>query len=311
MFNRRTGGPLCWLSLLHLITNWSGPQTLSGVPMVPSVGWWLSLPYLVSDFSGPQLADFLSPPSYIIVQSPTQSPTQSLDGMFDRHQAEITVMQFRGHSLLVHQSMRVSWASTSSHFDSQICLRDFFRLLAIGMCHFFPVHHFEMACLARSKVNIQQLYQLSKFLRRGLVIFIIKGFRTIVNKDEDNSRKPLMIKFIISISSRLILFPCFFFWGGGSWVSRLKLECVLCTHASYMPSNTLCRSFFFDLLFVFVTIFQVSVLMSSSYSSVDWGCRIHRLHLWYIQPIIGNTLRKNQDGFPINFSMTLYNLTIH
>ena len=39
---------------------------------------WLSLPQLVSDFSGPQLADFLSLPSYIIVQSPTQSPTQSL-----------------------------------------------------------------------------------------------------------------------------------------------------------------------------------------------------------------------------------------
>ena len=29
--------------------------------------------------------------------------------MFDRHQAEITVMQFRGHSLLVHQSMSVSF----------------------------------------------------------------------------------------------------------------------------------------------------------------------------------------------------------
>ena len=28
--------------------------------------------------------------------------------MFDRHQAEITVMQFRGHSLLMRQSMRVS-----------------------------------------------------------------------------------------------------------------------------------------------------------------------------------------------------------
>ena len=29
--------------------------------------------------------------------------------MFDCHQAEITVMQFRGHSLPVHQSMSVSW----------------------------------------------------------------------------------------------------------------------------------------------------------------------------------------------------------
>ena len=38
-----------------------------------STGWWLSLPHLVSDFSDLQLSDFLSSPSYIIVQSPTQS----------------------------------------------------------------------------------------------------------------------------------------------------------------------------------------------------------------------------------------------
>ena len=128
MLNQRPGGPLCWLSLLHLITNWSGPQTPSGVPRAPSVGWWLSLPHLVSNssdlqltggpegpfcwvvafsttsclrllwsptqsgvprapsagwwlslphlvlnFSDLQLTDFLSSPSYIIVQSPTQS----------------------------------------------------------------------------------------------------------------------------------------------------------------------------------------------------------------------------------------------
>ena len=44
-----------------------------------------------------------------------------------------------------------------SHFVSQIRLRDFFRLLAIGMCHFLPVHHFGMACLVGSKVKIQQV----------------------------------------------------------------------------------------------------------------------------------------------------------
>ena len=76
--------------------------------------------------------------------------------MFERHQAEITVMQFRGHSLPVHQSMSVSWAFTLSHFVSQFRRRDFFRLLTIGMCHFLPVHHFGIACLVGSKVNIQQ-----------------------------------------------------------------------------------------------------------------------------------------------------------
>ena len=66
-----------WLSLPHLVTNGS-PNSL-GVLRAPSAGWWLSLPHLVSDFSDLQLTDFLSSPSYIIVQSSTQSPTQSLE----------------------------------------------------------------------------------------------------------------------------------------------------------------------------------------------------------------------------------------
>ena len=41
--------------------------------------------------------------------TPTRSPTRSWNRMFYRHQAEITVMQFRGHSPPVRQSMRVSW----------------------------------------------------------------------------------------------------------------------------------------------------------------------------------------------------------
>ena len=121
-----TGGPGAqlstgwWLSLLHLITNWS-PNTIgggfpyhilsltslipnsSGASRAPSAG--LSLPHLISNFSGPQLTDFLSSQSYIIVQH----PLNLWNGIFDRHQAEITVMQFRGNSLPVHQSMSVSW----------------------------------------------------------------------------------------------------------------------------------------------------------------------------------------------------------
>ena len=70
-----------------------------------------------------KLTGFLSSPSYIIVQSPTQ---YIWNGMFDRHQAEITVMQFTGHSLPVHQSMTVPWDFTLSHIVSQARLRDFF-----------------------------------------------------------------------------------------------------------------------------------------------------------------------------------------
>ena len=40
---------------------------------------WLALQHLVSNSSDIQLSDFLSSPSYTIVQSPTQSPTQSLE----------------------------------------------------------------------------------------------------------------------------------------------------------------------------------------------------------------------------------------
>ena len=138
----------CWLSLLHLVTNGS-PNSIGG-PEGPFGRVWLSLPHLISNSVEPQLSDFPSWPSYIIVQR----PLNLWNGMFNRHQAEITVMQFRGHSFPVHQSMSVSWAFTLSHFVSQIRLLDFFQLLAIGMCHFLPVHHFEMACLARPKVNI-------------------------------------------------------------------------------------------------------------------------------------------------------------
>ena len=101
-----------------------GPS-LSGTCSHPSI---FSPTGLVS-----KLTDFLSSPSYIIVQSPTQ---YLWNGMFDRHQAEITVMQFTGHSLPVHQSMTVPWDFTLSHIVSQARLREWnmhFRRLWKGM----------------------------------------------------------------------------------------------------------------------------------------------------------------------------------
>ena len=68
-------GPFCRVvvfpttSCLQLV--WSSTQL--GVPKAPSAGWWLSLPHLLSNSSDLQLTDFLSSPSYIIAQSPTQS----------------------------------------------------------------------------------------------------------------------------------------------------------------------------------------------------------------------------------------------
>ena len=110
---------------------------------------------LVSNSSGPQLSDFLSSPSYIIVQSPTQSPTQSLEW-------HVWSSSSGNNCHAVHRSL----SSGASIYE---CIMgflpcpifsakpptQFLLITAIGMCHFLPVHHFGMACLAGSKVNIQ------------------------------------------------------------------------------------------------------------------------------------------------------------
>ena len=158
LLNRRPGGPAahsarCGLSLPHLVTNES-PNSLGGGPEAPSVRWWLSLPHLVSNFSGLQLPDFLSLPSYKIVQSTTQSlewHVWSSSGGNNCH--------------AVHRSL----SSGTSVYECTIgfYLVPFFQpspptrfllITAIGMCHFLPVHHFGMACLAGSKVNLQHIW---------------------------------------------------------------------------------------------------------------------------------------------------------
>ena len=87
---------------LYCILSPTGLQNSIGGPQGPFGRVWLSLPQLVSDVFDPQLSDFLSWPSYIIVQRPLNRPLNFWNGMFDRHQAKITVMQFRDHSLPVH-----------------------------------------------------------------------------------------------------------------------------------------------------------------------------------------------------------------
>ena len=116
---------------------------------------WLSLPHLVSNSSDLQLTDFLSSPSYIIIQSPNQ---YLWNGMFDRHQAEITVMQVMQVTLF-----RCIYDYTMVFYLLPYCQPSpptrFLPITDIGMCHFLPVHHFGMAWLAGSKVNIQHSEQ--------------------------------------------------------------------------------------------------------------------------------------------------------
>ena len=113
MHHRRSSGHSAgwWLSLRHLISIFSGPQLIwAQRPLWPDVAF---LTTFRLQLSGIQLAWLLSWLSYIIVQRPRDRPCDRprdlWNRMFNRHQAEITVMQFRGPSLPVHQSMRVSW----------------------------------------------------------------------------------------------------------------------------------------------------------------------------------------------------------
>ena len=113
MLNRGPWDPLCWVLAFFTASYqqllWS-PNSI-GVPEGPLGQVWLSLPLLVynsvrSLTGSVTVTWLLSWLSYIIVQR----PLDLWNGMIDRHQAEITLMQFTGHSLPVHQSMSVSWA---------------------------------------------------------------------------------------------------------------------------------------------------------------------------------------------------------
>ena len=110
MLIQRPWGPLCWVmacftaSYQHLL--WTpihqGPKPLrQGVALPTTTRLQLS-GTVTGTGTGTQL-------SYIIVQRPLDRPLDLWNRMFNRHQAEITVMQFRSHSLPVRQSMRVSW----------------------------------------------------------------------------------------------------------------------------------------------------------------------------------------------------------
>ena len=92
----------CWLSLLHLISIFSGPQFIRASSPIGLV--WLSLPHLVSNSLEVcwQLLWHPTQLNYIIIQPPHDRPLDPWNRMFNRHQAEITVMQFRGYSIPVH-----------------------------------------------------------------------------------------------------------------------------------------------------------------------------------------------------------------
>ena len=137
LLNRRprahSSGPkgpfgLMWLSLPHLVS--LRPISNSTAPLGVELNW---------NQKSIQLAR-RTQLNYIIVRR----PLDLWNRMFNRHQAEITVMQFRDHSLPVHHSVVYHGNfSCSSHFISQFPPTRFPLITAIRMCHLLPVHHLE------------------------------------------------------------------------------------------------------------------------------------------------------------------------
>ena len=104
-----TGGPGTHSAgfLYYTLSATSLDPNSSGAPRAPSA--WCGFPYHIWSITPSPTVWLLSWLSYIIVQRPLNRLLDLWNGMFDRHQAEITVMQFTGHSLPVHQSMSVPW----------------------------------------------------------------------------------------------------------------------------------------------------------------------------------------------------------
>ena len=149
MLNRRPRGSLCCVmaffiaSYQHLLQTSAhqGPRPLRPGVAFPTTS---RLHWNSNSLAGTQLPQLPSWLRYIIVQRQHGRLLDLWNRMFNRHQGEITVMQFTGHSLPVRQSMKVSWdIFTSSHFISQFPPTRFPLITAIRMYHFLPVHHLE------------------------------------------------------------------------------------------------------------------------------------------------------------------------
>ena len=125
--------PLLWPSRCLSCSPVAGVHSIGGFPRAPSVGCgllyhissltlWNSTGNSIRGFRGPPRSGVAFPTTsglyclevcwqllwhpiqlnYIIIQRPHDRPLDLWNRMFNRHQAEITVMQFRGYSLPVH-----------------------------------------------------------------------------------------------------------------------------------------------------------------------------------------------------------------
>ena len=136
-------GPLCWVMVFFMASYQHLLWTPTHLAFLTTSRLQLAATQLAATAPGTR-----TQLSYILVRR----PLNLWNRMFNRHKAEITVMQFRGHSPPVHQSMSVPWEFfSSSHFISQFPPTRLPLITAIRMCHLLPVHHLGMASLAGSK----------------------------------------------------------------------------------------------------------------------------------------------------------------
>ena len=132
----------CWLSLLHLISIFSGPQTPSGYPRAPSVG--CGFPNHISSLAVWNSTGNYSGSSNSAELYNRSTPTRSL-------KSNVYSSSSGNNCHAVHRSLS-SGASvyecimgfTLSHFISQFPHRRFPLLTAIRMCHFLPVHQLKL-----------------------------------------------------------------------------------------------------------------------------------------------------------------------
>ena len=107
---------VCWLSLLHRVYF---RLPLYCLPSFSPISHWLVEPNCPELNSSVQFVGLILPSnSHAVIWTRLRNSFRYLatgmchfrflwNGMCDRHRAEITIIQFRGHSLPVRQSMRV------------------------------------------------------------------------------------------------------------------------------------------------------------------------------------------------------------
>ena len=145
-----------WLSLLHLISNFSGPQLIRArsAPLA-----WRGFPYYTCLYNSNSLWLLVLTELYN-----SSTPTQSLEWHVWSSLSGNNCHAVHGSLSSVYECTMVFFLLCPiSSAKSRLC--DFFRLLAIEMCHFLPVHHFGMAYWPgqRSKHNTLDQH----FLPRG------------------------------------------------------------------------------------------------------------------------------------------------